>query len=378
MFSIVIAPDPLRMSFFRPLSFLLFNFLYKIFNLNFYIWNIFNAFVLAFFAITVYNFFLKLLPNKKRTIYITSLLTILSLPVLYGIWFIPPIDVVGAIFLLLTFLAFINIDDKKKETLVLFLVLLIFTIFLKETLRFHLLIILITHTSFGLVNNKRIKEYQWIGIFIFCFLILIFSDFLIPKNISWEKMPLSLEHTKFIFIHNLTQITHSMPFVGPIILLTSSLLTLIKKSNIAYLGILGLIFLVIIFISPPLIDFSFLGLIVYSHSNLFVLLLISLLFIISLCIKTVKEKFPLNFFSGYILIIFFGTTLVIMFAPFAREDIASYNYISIIPFLLYQLVNSLKIIYKEIKNSQKIESSLLKILLVCSTLMLYKNILSSK
>lgn len=332
---------------YRPLSFLIIKTLYDSFGLNQYAFQLFTSVALGLFGAAVYKFLLMINPKKVKIAYIASLFSMMSPPALVSTWFLTNFEVLGAVFVYISLITFIRLERLRgldQKTLIIFILFIISSIaalLLKESSRIFLVILLLI---LAFLFRRKVNHIQSAGLLIilsFAFATLFL--FSLKGSSAYRISPFDnifyfTYHTVFLIFHNLIQVFYSVFIAGIMVLFLSSLMLLSKKKQYL-ITIAGVAMLVLILFTPVLAMFSFMGMVVFSSESV-IAYIFALLLVIALIVRIRKGDKTGRLYSINILTALIAVITITIFIPSVREDVSSTVYVTVVPLLIYLVIES--------------------------------------
>lgn len=368
---------------FRPFAFILFGSLYNLFGLNNLVFYILKALFLVSFGMLSYRLLHKLTGNEKIS-FISSFFSMMLPSVLISIYKVPEIEVIAAAFMYASFLAYIKLGKFKEinsRARIYFLLFLIFSvsgIFFKETIRLYIFLILFLYS---LTYYKNINKIQKLSFIILAAMVMYFSFGFRPMPTSLtDKMPLTMNHFSFVINSIFFQFTSPFLISGSIILFLFSLKCFLKHFRLPEKIIIpvAIILLGLSLASPTIIPFIYMGLIFFSENSIIHMSFFSYLMIISLVVLLFLGKRHTRLFSGMALIIILSAISYILFFPNSRQFISMRAFITISPFVLYLIFDSIHHMFGYLRTKKETTGRLLLIIIfIFSTFFVYHSVITA-
>lgn len=357
----------MRMSYFRPVLFTAINLLWNLSCGDYHSLRLIKSLALGAFGVAIYFFYLRFEP-RKWVAYLSSLLCMLSPPVLISTYVETDFEILGSALLFFSLCALFGSNGRWKA--IVFIILSAVAILTHESIRVTLLIMIFSyfisaHAKLLLqmreLNTFLLKHRQKAAAVLLVVSLILVSTFLVsfgkpyPPRLGRE---LTLRYIHFQLTHNIVQLFYAFFTFGSFILALSLMR---GKSAIPT----ALFLLPLIFITPPIVSFSFYGMILFS-SGLPTITIFSFVLVGALVAKCVREKFTIRFYSMSILLFLLTMILGLLFIPFGRDDISSRAYVVVLPLLAYVTVDAFfSILERGRKSKILLGAALISALSVC-------------
>jgi hypothetical protein len=291
-------------------------------------------------------------PKKENIAFFSSIFVMLSPPVLYSLWMMVEAELFGVVFLFTSLILFVELKKFEEVSrksifyLLLFMAFSSFTVLTKETVRVFLFVLISVFSYFWF--EKKISKIQKVAVFFLLFVTMLsFYPTLVSPGLGGFKTGIGADfnHLEIIFLQlfsNSNQIIYSVFLSGLLWLFIYALFLWFEKMRLVnykrLVFLIGGILLVLMTTTPPLHLFSFYNLIIFSDS--YIMPIFGIVLFISLLLVFLYGNKTLRVCSASILLVFATVLFVVLFIPSTRSDVASRVYVTASPFLFYLIFSS--------------------------------------